>query len=176
MNLIKLILLEHSKATTAKIVDWVGSDPKRFNDLLTIFLSGPYRVTQHATWPLSCCVEHHPKLINPHLKRVIDHLKKPGIHDAVKRNTVRLLQGIKIPKSLQGKVADLCFDYLSSTREPIAIRVFSMTVLANMAKDNPELKNEIIPIIEDQLSFGSAGFRSRGSKILKALKSLKSFP
>jgi hypothetical protein len=70
-------------------------------------------------------------------------------------------------------LANICFGYLSDPKEPIAVRVFSMTVLANMAKENPELKNEIIPIIEDQLPFGSAGFRSRGTKVLKILKSLK---
>jgi hypothetical protein len=172
MNLIKLILKEHTKSNTSKIVDWISNDPNRFKELVDIFLAGTYRVTQRAAWPLSRCVEHHPNLINPHLKRVIDHLKRPGIHDAVKRSTVRFLQDIKIPKSMQGRVADSCFGYLSDPKEPIAVRVFSMTVLANMAKENPELKNEIIPIIEDQLPFGSAGFRSRGIKVLKALKQL----
>jgi hypothetical protein len=170
MNLIKLILKEHSKASTDKIVDYIGDNPARFKELVTIFLRGPYRITQRAAWPLSYCVRNHPDLIKPHLKRVLDHLKKPGIHDSVKRNTVRLLQDIKISKSLQGKVVDICFQYLSNPKEAIAVRVFSMTVLANIAQENPELKNEIIPIIEDQLPFGSAGFRSRGMKVLKKLK------
>ena len=169
MNLIKLILSDHSRATTNKIVDYIGNNPSRFQELVNLFLTGPYRVTQRAAWPLSYCVHNHPALIKPHLKKVLDHLKKPGIHDAVKRNTVRLLQDIKIPKSLQGRAADVCFEYLSNTKEPIAVRVFSMTVLANIAKENPALKNEIIPIIEDQLPFGSAGFRSRGMKVLKTL-------
>jgi hypothetical protein len=170
MNLIKLILKEHSKASTDKIVDYIGDNPARFKELVTIFLRGPYRITQRAAWPLSYCVRNYPDLIKPHLKRVLDHLKKPGIHDSVKRNTVRLLQDIKISKSLQGKVVDICFQYLSNPKEAIAVRVFSMTVLANIAQENPELKNEIIPIIEDQLPFGSAGFRSRGMKVLKKLK------
>jgi hypothetical protein len=172
MNLLKSLLKEHSKAMTHQIVDYVGSSPERFGELVNLFLEGPYRVTQRAAWPLSYCVRNHPELIRPHLKKVLDHLKKPGIHNAVKRNTVRLLQEIKIPKNLQGKVADVCFDYLSNPKEPIAVRVFSMTVLANIAKENPALKNEIIPIIEDQLPFGSAGFRSRGMKVLKRLGNL----
>ncbi len=170
MNLLKSILKEHSRAMTHQIVDYIGSSPARFRELVNLFLAGPYRVTQRAAWPLSYCVRNHPDLIKPHLKKVLDHLKKTGIHDAVKRNTVRLLQDIKIPKSLQGRAADVCFEYLSNPKEPIAIRVFSMTVLANIAKENPELKNEIIPIIEDQLPYGSAGFRSRGMKVLKELK------
>jgi hypothetical protein len=172
MNLLKSILKEHSNSMADQIVDYIGNSPVRFRELVNLFLAGPYRVTQRAAWPMSNCVRTHPELINPHLKKILDYLKKPNIHDAVKRNTVRLLQDIKIPKSLQGKVADVCFGYLRNPKEPIAIRVFSMTVLGNIAKENPALKNEIIPIIEDQLPFGSAGFRSRGTKVLKELKGL----
>jgi hypothetical protein len=170
MDLVKLILSAHSKAMKDKVVKYVGNDAKRFKELVNIFLEGPYRVTQRAAWPLSYCVGQHPTLIRPHLKTVLNYLSKPGIHDSVKRNTIRLLQGIDIPKSLQGKAANICFEYLSNPKEPIAVRVFSMTVLANIAKENPELKNEIIPIIEDQLPFGSAGFRHRGMRVLKVLR------
>jgi hypothetical protein len=92
------------------------------------------------------------------------------VHDAVKRNVVRLLQFIEIPKQLQGLTADICFRFFHNKREPIAVRVFSMTVLSNLAKKLPELKNELIPLIEDQLPYGSAGFISRGRKVLRELK------
>jgi hypothetical protein len=170
MNLLKEITYKHSKVQMLKIVQYVGADPIKFNELVQVFLIGPYRVTQRAAWPLSNCVELHPSLVKPHLKKLINFLANADVHDAVKRNILRLLQFIYIPKSLQGKTADLCFQFLGNTKEPIAIRVFAMTVLANLAKENPELKNEIIPLIEDQMPFGSAGFRSRGKKVLKQLK------
>jgi len=170
MNLLKEIAYKHSQAQMLKIVQYVGTNPKRFDELVQVFLHGPYRVTQRAAWPISNCVELHPNLVKPHLKTLISFLGKEGEHDAVKRNILRLLQFISIPKPLQGKTADLCFQFLGNTKEPIAIRVFAMTVLANLAKENPELKNEIIPLIEDQMPFGSAGFRSRGKKVLTQLK------
>lgn len=83
---------------------------------------------------------------------------------------LRLLQYISIPLSLQGKTINLCFDFLNNPKEPIAVRVFAMTVLGNLAKENADLKNEIIMVIEDQLPYGSAGFLSRGKKVLKQLK------
>lgn len=118
---------------------------------------------------MTYCVERHPKLIQPHLKTVLAHLKKPGIHDAVKRNTIRLLQFIDIPKRFHGQVADICFAYLQNNREAVAIRVFSMSVLHQIARQNPELKHELKIIIEDQMPYGSAAFSSRGRKILKDL-------
>lgn len=170
MNLLKEVLREHSKVQMQKIVEFVGSDSKRFAELVELFLHGPYRVTQRAAWPLSNCVKAYPELVQPHLKKLISFCWKVGEHDAVKRNILRFLQFIPIPKSLQGKTVDMCFQFLGNLKEPVAIRVFAMTVLANLAHENPALKNEIIPIIEDQMPYGSAGFVSRGKKVLKQLK------
>ncbi len=170
MELMKAILKEHSKNQSIRIVNYIGNNAKRFSELVSIFLAGPYRITQLAAWPLILCVEQNPKLIRPHLKKIMTHLEQPNVHDAVKRNAVRLLQYVVIPKNLQGHVANVCFRFLQNTKEPIAVRVFAMTVLANLAKELPELKNELVPVIEDQLPFGSAGFVSRGQRVLKELK------
>lgn len=169
MDLKKALLQEHSKAQTKKIVEFVGEHPGRFEKLVDVFLEGPFRVTQRAAWPLSYCVEHHPALIVPHLKRILDHLKKPGIHDAVKRNTIRLLQFTDIPKRFQAQVAHYCFQYLQDRKEPVAVRVFSMTVILQIAKNHPELKKELAMIIEDNLPYASAAFISRGRKVLHTI-------
>ena len=170
MDLKATALKEHSKAQCNKIVKYVGNDPKKFAELVNVFLSGPYRVTQRISWPLSCCVEQNTTLIHPHLTKILKYVQTPGVHDAVKRNVVRLLQFIDIPRKNQGVVADICFKFFNDSKEPIAVRVFSMTVLANLAKEIPELKNELIPLIEDQMPYASAGFVSRGRKVLKELK------
>lgn len=169
MDLKAEILKEHSKKQTDKIVKYVGKNGAKFKDLVSVFLAGPYRVTQRAAWPLSGCVEAHPSLVTPHLSTLIKQLDKAGIHDSVKRNTLRLLQFITIPKRLHGKVADICFKYLTDKKEPVAVQVFAMSALANIAQENPELKKELQLIIEDHLPFASAAYLSRARKVLKNL-------
>jgi hypothetical protein len=171
MNLVSELLKEHSKAQTSKIVAYVGRNSQRFAKLVDVYLKGPYRVTQRAAWPLSYCAIENPKIVTTHLKKLLAYAARPDVHPAVKRNTVRFLQFIPIPKSHQGNVVNLCFMFLSNPKEPIAVRVFAMTVLSNLANENKDLKNEIIPLIEDHLPFSSAGFRHRSLRILKQLKS-----
>lgn len=173
MDLQKEILKEHSKTQAHKLADYVGNSQTRFKALVEVYLSGSYRVTQRAAWPMSICAERNPHLILPSLKKLLDFLSKPGIHDSVKRNTIRLLQFIDIPKRNYGQVAGLCFEYLQSKNEPIAVKVFSMTVLSKIMKDEPDLKNELKMIIEDQMPYGSAGFVSRGKKVLKDIAALE---
>jgi hypothetical protein len=118
---------------------------------------------------LSQCVKGHPQLVSPHLNQILKQAERTDAHDAVKRNVMRLLQHIHIPTKLRGKVADICFQFFTDKKEPIAVRVFAMTVLSNLAKELPELKNELIPLIEDEMPYASAGFISRGRKTLKEL-------
>lgn len=171
MDLVKIILKEHSKKQRDLIVNYIDNNPKRFAELVDVFLKGPYRVTQRASWPMSYCIELNPNLIKPHLRTLFKVVQQPGMHDAVKRNIIRALQYVKIPKAYHAKAIQICMQFLQDGKEPVAIRVFAMTVLANLAKEIPELKNELIPVIEDIMPFGSAGFVSRGRKTLKELKS-----
>jgi len=164
------ILKEHTKSQAMKIVRWIGDDQEKFDELVDIFLDGEYRVTQRAAWPLSICVIDHPELVKKHLKKLLLNMEKKNLHDAVTRNILRLLQFIHIPSSLQGLAADICFDLMNNKKQPIAIQVFSMTVLSNLCIDHPELSKELRLSIESKLPYGSAGFRSRANKVLKKLK------
>lgn len=159
----------HSKSQTIKIADYVGVNATRFTQLVDIYLSGPYRITQRAAWPLSLCAERHPELVKPHLGRILRHARQPNVHDAVKRNTVRLLQFIDIPGRYSGQVADMCFGFLKERKEAIAVRVFSMTVLSKLVAVAPDLGNELRLLIEDELPYASPAFRSRAARTLKEI-------
>src|SRR5262245_36662614 len=129
MKLRETILADHSKATCTKIVKWIGSDQRRFDELFSLFLNDEYRVVQRAAWPVSFAVIAHPSFMQKHFGKLLKNLRKPGIHDSVKRNSVRLLQHVAIPKRYHGEAMNICFDYLASPDEAVAIKAFSMTVL-----------------------------------------------
>ncbi len=169
MNLVEILAKNPTLKQRKQIVDYVGSNPRRMAKLFAHFIKGPYRITQRAAWPLSYCIEAQPTLLSPHYRTVVKLLTEPNQPDAVIRNLLRALQFVEIPTRYQGRIADSCFRFLTG-KEPVAIKVFAMTVLANLAAENHELKNEIVPIIESQLPYGSAGFISRARKVLKRLR------
>lgn len=166
MDLKREIIKEHSKAMAHKIADYVGHDTRRFKVLFDVYLAGPYRVTQRAAYPMGVCVERYPDLILPHLSHALRFLHTPGIHQAVKRNTLRMLQFIEIPKRFHGQITSICFDYLQSRDEPVAVKAFSITVLAKIIHQEPDLLNELKIIIEDQLPYSSPAFVFRARKLL----------
>ncbi len=167
MNLREELLKEHSKAQCNKIVQWVGHDQKRFDELFALFLTDVYRANQRAAWPISYCVIDHPKLINKNWGKLVKNLSKPNLHDSIKRNSVRLLQHLDIPEKYQGDIMNICFGYVESPTEAVAIKVFSLTVLGNLAKRYPEIIPEIKVLIESQVENQTIGFKTRAKKLLK---------
>ena len=80
------------------------------------------------------------------------------------------LEHISIPERFHGRVMNICFNYISSPEEAVAIKAFSLTVLEHLSKQYPEIRSELKTIIEDRWDYESAAFRSRAKKILERLK------
>ena len=173
MNIREALLEEHSKAQTMKIVQFIGKNQDRFDQLMDLFFNDEYRVTQRAAWVVRYATEAHRPLFQPHLERIIEHLKNPTVHDAVKRNSLKLLTEMEIPSSLWGELVNICFGFLDDPQQAIAIRVFSMEILYQITLQEPDLADELKLLIEDHWEHASAGFRSRGKKVLKGLAKLQ---
>jgi hypothetical protein len=163
------ILKEHSKRNAVRVARWVGNDPKRFAVLMDLFFSAEERNVIRCAWVLAHCADLHPELILPWIPRLVKSAAEPNAPGAVQRNVVRVLQFVDIPRRHQGRAANLCFNFLQDPKIPIAVKAFSMTVLANIARHEPDLKQEIALVIEQMLPYGSAGIQARAKKVLKQL-------
>jgi hypothetical protein len=170
MNIREELLVEHSKKQTLKIAKQIGTDKILFAELMQLFFAYEKIITQRAAMVVNACFTFYPELVAEHLEALILNLRNKNLHAAVKRNTVRILQFIQIPEKLQGEAFENCMKLLRDPEEPIAVKVFAMTVLFNLCKLYPELKNELRLVIEAQLPYGSTGFKNRGEKIVKSLK------
>src|SRR5690606_14714841 len=143
MDIASEIAKEHSKAKCLQIADYVNVNTDRFKILMNVFFAGPYRITQRAAWPVNVCVERNPQLSIPYLKKLTTFLREPGIHPAVKRTGLRLLQFIEIPTTRYAELLDLCFEFLERKNEPVAIKLFAMILLEKLTKKYPELRREL---------------------------------
>jgi hypothetical protein len=166
LNLRETILKEHSRKQCDIIVDYIGSDQKKCKQLMDLFFNGEYRVAQRAAWPMSYCVRNHPQLITPYFSPLINNLRKKGLHNAITRNTLRLLQEVEVPKRLQGKLMTLCFEYIQSPPTPVAIKAFALTILHQLSRRYPEILPELRFIIEERKDRETAAFKQRAKRII----------
>ena len=168
MNLEDQILAEHSKANINYVVSYINNDEKKFHQLMELFFNGSYRVVQRSAWVMATCVHENPDLINPYLNQLIEGLPSDDQHRAVKRNTLHVLENINIPEVYHGPIISMCFDFLTDSKEAVAVKAYAMSIIYKLTKQEPDLQKELRIIIEDQIHFSSPAFKSRGSKILKA--------
>ena len=169
MDLEAELLREHSKLQTVRIARWIGKDKKRYRQLMELLLHGDSVITQRAAWVLISCHENHPPLITPWIPALLKKMQEPGVHDALKRNVVGILQCCEIPKSQLGIIATLCFEYLNTPGTPVAIQANAMTVLQRISEREPDLKRELRTSIELMLPYGTGAICSRARKIMKQL-------
>lgn len=62
---------------------------------------------------------------------------------------------------------DICFAYVESSTEPVAVKAFSLTILGKFSKAYPEIIPEIKLLIETQLPYQTAAFKSSAWALLK---------
>lgn len=166
MNIREEVAREHSLKTTQEIVDYIGSDAARFQELVEIFLGDDRQMAQRAGWPLSYAVQTTPALAAPHLEKFIDQLERTDVHDAVIRNAARLLQYVEIPERLRGRVLDICFRMVEDQSVPVAPRVYCMTTAAKLSEDEPELMRELQLIVERHAEGAKPAYLSRAKHLL----------
>lgn len=170
MNYRKELEQGQSKTLTTAIVKEVANSQHKMDELMQCFVNGPLRITQRAAWPMSDIAKKHPHLLANYYPLLIGLLNQNEKHDAINRNILRAFQFVNIPEAHEGNVLDVSFRLLNSPTEPVAVKAFSMTVIYNLTKKYPDIIPELKASIEALLPDGSAGIKSRGNKILKAIQ------
>jgi hypothetical protein len=172
MDLRNEILKEHSRKQCDTIVQWIGNNQNKFDLLFDLFIGNEYKIVQRAAWPISYCVEAHPHLINKHFAELIAQLQDINVHDAVKRNTMRLLQHVTIPDEHKGVVMNCAFDFIQNYNEKAAVKAFSLIVLGKLALEYPDIIPEVKTIIEERLQNETPAFKSCAKQFLKMTKKI----
>jgi hypothetical protein len=169
MNIKEELLKEHSKAHALKIAGYACSSPKNLKELMNCFMSNDYRLAQRAAWSVNWAARKQPEMIRPYLKDLILVLEKKDVHDAVIRNSLRILEDVEIPENYHGIVLNTCFNFMEKPEFPLAFKAYSMTIIEKLSKLYPEIRQELKLIIEENWENATPAFRARGKKILASL-------
>ncbi|MEQ1554666.1 MAG: hypothetical protein ABL929_10830 [Ferruginibacter sp.] len=166
MQLLEIILQKQSKRNCEAIIHWIGNNQARFDELFMHYEHGDNRTKQNSSWPLSYCVQHHPFFIKKYIAIIIQILINPTTQISVKRNTIRLLQFVDIPKKHQGILMEICFTYIQNIQEKPAIKASALIVLEKLSNIYPEILPELQLIIQEQMPHETKAFTSIGKLIL----------
>lgn len=172
MDLRELLLDRPVVYSKQIFIEAVGTSPERFETLAEMALYGEDPLAWRAAWVLDSTDEVHPGMASDHIRKIVRSL--PDLQSrGVLRSLLRLLCRYEIRKEDQGRLIDLCFTYLTSELYPVAVKVHAMQILYQHVLLYPEMKDELVTVIEDQLENNSVGFRARASRLISQMEKLK---
>lgn len=146
----------------------IAEEPEYMHQLWEIAISNE-KHSWRATWLMDKVYFINQDLIRPYLPQIIDMI--PDLEDESKqRQFLKIISMEPLPKNISGSFINRCFDLLISSTTAVAVKVHAMQILFNFAQTEPDLKNELALIIEEQMENGTAGLCSRGRKLLKKLR------
>ena len=149
----------------------IGTSPDTYNDLIQLTFSKDMPACWRAAWMMDYLAETEPALPETYIGQIWEKL--PDNHpDGVKRSTLRMLCRYNIPEEQQGLATDLCLDWLIMESIPVAVKAYSMEIMQKITIIHPELKDEVIAILQDHMHNNSVAFMARARHIIKALEKL----
>ncbi len=176
MPKLKELLLKDAifnKKEAIQVAEKACSSKETFAGLMRLFVSNEYRVAQRAAWCVSSAVDANPQLIFPYLKTLVEQLLRTDVHDAVVRNSVKIVKQISIPEEHHGEVMNACFVLAQKVETPIAIKAFALSTLYKLCLIYPDIKGELQTIAEAYLDSESAAVKNVSAKIIAALHKTK---
>ncbi len=143
----------------------------QFGSLLKLALHDKDPVAWRAAWVLDGSDEQEAGLARPYIIKIVKALPALESKGSL-RSLLRMLCRHDIPEVVQGLLIDLCFSYLSSELYPVAVKAHAMQIVYLHVLIYPELKDELVTVLEDQIDNNSVGFLSRARRLIKQMEKL----
>ena len=167
---VKELLPDSAKITGILAADIAMAKPEFIEKILLLAFSETKQYSMRAANTIEIIDSRLPELIKPYYEKIIQHIPTSNI-DGVKRCLLKIFTRHLKFKNEETLCAllNLCFDSISSPTESLAVKIYAIDIVYQISNKEPDLKNELILAITDQLDKNSVAFANRGNKILKKL-------
>lgn len=161
------IAADRSKDNIDHIAHILSRNPKLLKETM-VLIDGDLNIAMRFTWMLGHLSEQSPSLVSPFVpmlfsKRQTHPIK--GFH----RSLCKIMTSTGVPQEIEGEVVDQIFKWCLDPKTDVAVKVYGITVIANLCEKYPDLDGELRQVIEDQYDLNSVAFKARAKKVLKQL-------
>ena len=124
----------------------------------------------YACWILNHYVDNHTLVLEDHLNEAVELLptiKRSGLLRLVLRLFV-ITPNWKIEKL--GLLLDFCINSLTDMTIPVGVKTHAMSIIDRIAETEPDIRDEVLLILEEIYPYLSTGGKNRAGKIIKKYK------
>jgi hypothetical protein len=166
---VKAQLSDSSKKLAFLTAQITIDNPSLIEPLLEVSWNSTEPWCQRASRVVCICSCRYPEMIRPYISLIISRLEKQHSEGA-RRNFLKIFLEVPLKLAQKDKLTllDACFTFLAGSYS-VGVKAYSMDILYRLSLGFPEIQRELYAVIEDQIEDSSAGFKSRGNRILQKL-------
>ena len=123
-------------------------NPKQIEALVDILINeNSYPLPEYASWIIVHLSKSQKTELIQFQNKLIDFLFI-NQNESVRRNVLNIQKHLGITLYKESEFIDLLISYIQNYEEKVAVQVYSMQLLVSFVKKYPELKTELLEIIE----------------------------
>lgn len=148
----------------------INAKPELLPILMKIAIFSEHKNSWRALYLADKIHDSHPERISPYVPEMIEQLQVEQ-HNGKKRHLLKLISMNTIDEEYSGFLMDYCLTAFTSSKEPVANRVHAMQILYNISETEPDIKAEVLEIIQQEIDLHpTPGIRARGRKLVRKLQ------
>lgn len=167
-NTESLILAFRNDRDVSKFVKLSLVNEKTIPELIAFTTYETYPFPQYSSWLLIHIAEKYPARILPYHAQLIDQYLIL-IDPSAQRNLANCLTKLPSTTYREGELLDLLFNQLIDSTSKVAVKVYAMYLIVDFIQKFPELKSELIAILEKNLVHESPAYHAAVRKVMKRL-------
>ena len=148
MNVKELVLEIRNNRTFGECQEYFAQNPNQIKNLIQLLIKEKeYPIPEYSSWIIVHLCKSDREQILPFQKIFIDFVFT-NKNQSVCRNTLNIIKHLGITSYRESDFIDLLLSYIKDFNSKVAVQVYSMHILAQYVLKYPELKPEIIEIID----------------------------
>ena len=151
-----------------EVVQQILDNPQLFPDVFEGLTSDEPIIRMRSADVIEKVAKQHPEYLQPFKSQLINEISRIDQKE-VQWHVAQMFAYLTIDQSERDTIMNILLTYLSQDTGAI-VKTFSMQTLAIFAERYPDIRPEIIELIECLMKTGSPAIITRGNKLLSRLK------
>jgi hypothetical protein len=163
-------LVDSSKMLIDIVASKIGDNEELFDEAMELMLKDKHPMSMRAGRVAYFVCKKHPNLAKPYFRKMANILPVAKV-DGAKRCIQKILieTPYELPEDIVGELTDVSFSFIEDPKQSIAVRAFAIDIILKILKIYPEMKPELIAVLETIKDDSSVGIKNKCRRLIKKL-------
>ena len=150
-----------------EVVTFVGNDPDRFSELMTVLTDDRHVVRMRSADAMEKVTRHYPALLQAHQASLFEQLQI-ATQQEVRWHLAQLMPRMTWTEEEASDIVRVLTDWIAAETSAIVI-VNALQAMFDLSAMHSRFRDELKALLETQLAAGSPAVKSRAKKLLHKL-------